>query len=363
MAEQNERIQMEQHRSGLRYIGVDGGGTKTTCVIGDTDGVILAESRGESSSTKSRPWEEVQRVLLEGIRAVLERSGTDVSQLGGIFLGLAGSDRPQERKRIVDWLQTELPASVRITVHNDAVTALAAGTWGQKGIALISGTGSIAYGYEPATDTFVRVGGWGYLLGDEGSGFDLGRQALVAVMRAHDGRGEQTDLTKLLLDKWALAPGQLEQLIPAVYGQENIRTAIADGSKLVIQAAEAGDPVSLRLLEEAAGQLEQLVSTAAARMGIRLSTESSGSPLAAAVAPLSAAERPVPLVLTGGVFSSGTFYRLFQGTAAIQSGAFELRLLERPPVIGAYVLALQENGIIITKEMQQHIEAFVPNGR
>ncbi|WP_261301447.1 N-acetylglucosamine kinase [Paenibacillus andongensis] len=330
-----------------RYIGIDGGGTKTVCILGDAEGNILAESRGESSSVKSRPWEEVQRVLLTLIRDVLDQSGTDVSRLGGIFLGLAGSDRPEDRKRIGDWLQTELPEGVPITVHNDAVTALAAGTWGQKGIALISGTGSIAYGFDPATGGFVRVGGWGYLLGDEGSGFDLGRKALVAVMRAYDGRGEATALTGLVLERWSLQhPGQL---INTIYGQDNVRTAIADGSKLVMRAAADEDPIAVKLVEEAIQQLEELVKTVITSMEKQQYEVSGNHDLV---------ENTTPLVITGGLFSDQMFEKRFMQTPLIQSGLFDVQLLERPPVIGAYLLALQERGFELTEVMKQRIAAF-----
>ncbi|SDO78445.1 BadF-type ATPase [Paenibacillus sp. yr247] len=334
---------------GRKYIGIDGGGTKTVCILGDHEGNLLAESRGESSSVKSRPWEDVQRVLLTLIKDVLDRSGTDVSRLGGIFLGLAGSDRPEDRKRIVDWLQSELPEGIPITVHNDAVTALAAGTWGQKGIALISGTGSIAYGFDPATGEFVRVGGWGYLLGDEGSGFDLGRKALIAVMRAYDGRGEPTTLTRLVLERWSLQhPGQL---INTIYGQDNVRTTIADGSKLVMRAAADGDPIAVKLVEEAIQELEELVRTVVTSMAIQLPDEVSKSS--------QLVENTIPLVITGGLFSDQMFEQRFMQTATMRSGVFDVRLLERPPVIGAYLLALQERGFELTELMKQRIAAFV----
>ncbi|TVY10181.1 N-acetylglucosamine kinase [Paenibacillus cremeus] len=340
-----ESSAMERRMEGQRFIGIDGGGTKTVCILGEPDGTILAMSRGESSSVKSRPWEEVQRVLLTLIQDVLEKTGTPASQLGGVFLGLAGSDRPEDRQRVQDWLRTELPDEVAITVHNDAVTALIAGTWGQRGIALISGTGSIAYGFDPATDTFVRVGGWGYLLGDEGSGFDLGRQALLAVMRAYDGRGEATALTSLVLDRWSLE--RPEQLINTIYGQDNIRTAIADGSKLVVRAAAEGDSVAVGLVEEAVECLEALVRTAATRMGLPLT----GDPLAS--------HGVMTLVLSGGLFNDAWFLKQFLATPTMRTGAFDVQLLERPPVIGAYLLALQEHGLELTEAMKTRMEASI----
>lgn len=338
----------KRHGQGLRVIGIDGGGTKTVCVLGDGEGHLIAGSRGESSSLTSRPWEEVTRVLLSLIRDVLAQSGTEPSELSGVFLGLAGSDRPEDREQIKSWLEQELPESVSITVHNDAVTALIAGTWGEKGIALISGTGSIAYGFDPATGQFVRVGGWGYLLGDEGSGYDLGRKALAAVMKAYDGRGRPTALTKLVLDHLSLHDPA--QLIRSVYGQTNVRTAIAEGSKLVMQAASEGDAVAVELVEDAIRELEALVRRAAEAMGIPLLVEPAEGG--------ETGERAVPLVLSGGLFSDPVFERTFRETPLLRSGAFDIRLLMHPPVVGAYMLALRQQGCELTEGIKEQIGAF-----
>lgn len=327
---------------------MDGGGTKTACIVGDREGNILVENRGPSSNMKSRPWEDVKRDLIATIQDALHQSGLDKENIGGIFLGLAGGDRMEDRKRITDWLWQELPHVARITSHNDAVTALMAGTFGQKGIALISGTGSIAYGYDPLTGDYVRVGGWGYLLGDEGSGFDLGRKALIAVMRAYDGRGEPTALTELMLTHWSLH--HPEQLINTVYGQENVRTAIADVSKIVAAAAEQGDRAAVDIMEEAIGSLEENLKVAAIRMGILWPKEASEG--------WNYSETPIPLILTGGVLSNQMVQQRFLQTAIIRSGAFEVRSLEYPPAVGAYLLALQEQGIALTESMNQRIKAF-----
>lgn len=87
---------------------------------------------------------------------------------------------------------------IKVIVENDAICALASGTYGESGIVLIAGTGSISYCYNKKTNELNRVGGWGYVLGDEGSGYDIGRQALVAIMKSYDGRGKSTQLTEAL---------------------------------------------------------------------------------------------------------------------------------------------------------------------
>ncbi|TBL80367.1 N-acetylglucosamine kinase [Paenibacillus thalictri] len=321
-----------------RYIGIDGGGTKTSCVIGDEFGHVLASCEGESSNVKSKPWDEVQQVLRSLIEKVLKLSESTADQLEGVFLGLAGSDREEEKAPVIRFVRSLLPEKTAVTVHNDAVTALAAGTWGEAGIVLISGTGSIACGFVPETGKYVRVGGWGYLLGDEGSGFDIGRQALVAVMRGFDGRGDETALTSMVLEHFGVADPN--KLITCVYGKPNVRAAIADVSKLVFTAAKQGDGIALQIVTEAAAQLAELVSTAKNAM----------YPPGAAAAPAA-----LPLVLSGGVLSDEWFTSRLQAAQALRAGGFELRPLKIAPVIGCYIMALKQAGADITGQVKEQL--------
>jgi N-acetylglucosamine kinase-like BadF-type ATPase len=141
------------------------------------------------------------------------------------------------------------------------------------------------------------------------------------------------------------------QLINTIYGQDNVRTAIADGSKLVMQAAADGDPIAVNLVEEAIQELEELVKTVITSMDKQQPIEVSDSQ--------HSTENKTPLVITGGLFSDHMFENRFMQTPLIQSGMFDVRLLERPPVIGAYLLALQEQGIELTEVMKQRIAGFV----
>ncbi|WP_282943669.1 BadF/BadG/BcrA/BcrD ATPase family protein [Paenibacillus sp. RC67] len=328
-----------------RYIGIDGGGTKTACMIGDGCGRILTACYGESSSIKSRPWDEVKRVLKELIEQAMELSQSEESQLAGVFLGLAGADRPEERKRLYSFMRELLADQVAITIHNDAITALAAGTWGEAGIVLISGTGSIAYGYLPETDTYVRVGGWGYLLGDEGSGYDIGRQALIAVMKEHDGRGRRTQLTERLLDYWSLPDPN--QIISYVYSQSNVRTVIADVAKWTLMTAEQGDEIAEKIVQAAIADLAELAVTVKQRL---------------AVLQPAADVSHLPLVLSGGLFSNDWFMERLSADKAIAASGLSLRRLSIPPAAGCYMLALKQAGIQITDTIKQHIADWETGG-
>src|SRR5439155_26556427 len=137
----------------------------------------------------------------------------------------------------------------RTLVVNDALVALVAGAGAGAGVVIVAGTGSIAYGHDGSGHA-ARAGGWGYLLGDEGSGFWIGRRALAAVVRQADGRGPVTQLTGLILDRMGITrPGDL---IHETYYRDLKRQAIAALAPLVQQAHAAGDAVADHILQRAA---------------------------------------------------------------------------------------------------------------
>ncbi|MCR8636837.1 N-acetylglucosamine kinase [Paenibacillus radicis (ex Xue et al. 2023)] len=336
--------EQEQEREVLkrqRFIGVDGGGTKTVCIIGDGCGNVLAVCSGDSSNIKSRPWDEVKQMLWTLVESALELSNSDESQLIHVYLGLAGADRPEDKQQFIDFFEGKFKSIVAVTVQNDAITALAAGTWGEAGIVLISGTGSIGYGYLPEMDTCVRVGGWGYLLGDEGSGFAIGQKALMAVMKQHDGRGRFTALTKLVLKEWSLPDPN--RIITHVYSQSNVRTEVATISRLAVAAAKAGDEVACGIIAEAIEQLGELAVTAK----LRLSELQPHFAMAG-----------LPLVLSGGLFSDDWFMSLLQQHEDIQKSGLVISRLSLPPVAGCYVLALKQADVEITESVKQRIAAW-----
>jgi len=315
------------------YIGIDGGGTKTVCIIGDEHGRILHVYHGEGTNVKSKSWSVAQRIIVRLIEEALRVSGSDREQLAAIFLGLSGSDRPADKQRWREYLASLLPRHVHVVVHHDAINALAAGTWGQGGVVLIAGTGSIAYGFDLKSGKEIRVGGWGYLLGDEGSGFDLGRRGLMAVMRAYDGRGASTLMTFFIMEELGLSSPA--ELISYYYESGNVRAAIADTTRFVLLAAEQGDPVALDILDEMLAMLRELVITAIDRLGTR---------------------ENIPLVLSGGLFGSALFAKRFLDHPELMSVNCSPERLLLPPAIGSYVLALAEAGCHITEQMKQRIQ-------
>ena len=167
-----------------------------------------------------------------------------------------------------------------------AALLLAAGTPEGWGVALVAGTGSIAFGRD-STGKIARAGGWGYLLGDEGSGYGLTLAGLRAVARAADGRGPETLLTTAFLEKLALK--QPSELIQLIYQGNRDRASLAALAPVVLVAAEADDSVARELVDSAAAQLSRMVE--------------------AVVSALELKRRPVALALAGGVLLANASYR------------------------------------------------------
>lgn len=318
-----------------RFIGMDGGGTKTTCTIGTADGRVLAMASGASSNIQSKPLSDVVEVITGLIDDVLRQSDSAYSQLTIVYMALAGSAREEDKAKIRTALQARMPERVTCVIDHDAKGALAAGTWHETGLVLIAGTGSIVYAFQSAEVEPIRVGGWGYLLGDEGSGFDIGKQGISAVLKEYDGRDTPTKMTDLLLEHLGRTdPGDM---IPAIYGAENVRGNIATVAKIVFSAAENGDEVAQDILDDAKENLLRLVEGAYRRL------------------PESASH---VLVVSGGVFQNKWFRETFDASVRKRTKGLSPIYPTRPPVIGSFTLALKQAGVKLTDEVKTTIANY-----
>jgi N-acetylglucosamine kinase-like BadF-type ATPase len=259
----------------MHVLGIDAGGTKTVCLLADEEGRIVAEARGGGANLQSVGELEVEKVLHGVMDAAL--ANRDVRPTA-ICLGIAGVDRPADAKTVGN-IMRRIGSHAKTLVVNDAVVALQAGAGEGPGVVLIAGTGSIAYGRNTASQA-ARSGGWGYLLGDEGGGFWIGRAALSAVVRQFDGRGPSTQLTELVLTQMGLTSPS--ELIHEIYYRDLHRHAIAGLAALVEAAADAGDAVAGHILSRAATELAAAAASVITRLGMRGDT--------------------FPVVLSGGIF-------------------------------------------------------------
>jgi len=246
----------------MHVLGIDAGGTKTVCLLADEHGTIVAESRGQGANLHAAGELGVEKVLHE----VMEEAIGDHDVVpAAVCLGIAGVDR-EEEARTVRAIMRRIGHKSRALVVNDALIALVAGAGDDPGIVIIAGTGSIAYGRNAAGEA-ARAGGWGHMIGDEGSGYWIGREAIAAVMRAGDGRGPATQLSAEILAHFNVSDES--RLPPIVYDREQPRMAVAAVGSIVQRAAEQGDAVAARILERAADELVLAARSVASRLEMR----------------------------------------------------------------------------------------------
>src|SRR4051794_28466422 len=243
----------------MHVLGIDAGGTKTVCLLADDRGAILSEGRGGGANLQVNGELELEKVLYE----VMEQAiGDRPWRADAICLGIAGADR-EDDARTVRAIMRRISPGARLLVVNDALIALEAGAPGAPGIVIIAGTGSIVYGRNPR-GMAARAGGWGHMIGDEGSGYWIGREALAAVVREVDGRGPKTGLTDAVLERFSVADAT--GLVHIVYNREVPRQHVAALGPIVQTAASAGDAVARQILDRAAEELVLAAGSVAARL-------------------------------------------------------------------------------------------------
>ncbi len=307
-------------------IGIDAGGTKTVCQLADETGAVIQETRGPGANLQAVGELEVEKVLHDVMERAIRGSGGAGSGAdrrarlpAAICLGIAGVDR-EEDALVVGDIMRRIGQNARVLIVNDALVALEAGVPGQPGVVVIAGTGSIAYGRN-ARGEAARAGGWGYVLGDEGSGYWIGRTALRAVLREADRRGEPTSLTGRLLMHFDVTKPQ--DLIHAVYYGGLQSTAIAALAPHVQEAYEEGDTVAAGILDGAARELTSSALSVARRLELL--------------------EEPCTFLLAGGVFK-GVPWLVTELTERLKAPAAQASVirLEVEPASGAVRLALAD---------------------
>jgi len=229
------------------FLGVDGGQSSTTAIIGDEHGHILGIGHGG-------PCNHIKTG--EG-RAKFENAILGALPMSGLHfraacLGFSGG--PKDKADLV----REMIQADDYNITNDGLIALTGATGGAPGIIVVAGTGSFSFGRNAKGET-GRAGGWGYIYGDEGGGFDLTREAVRAALRMEEGWGPATTLRDRLLH--AVGATDANDLMHRFYTTDFPRPKIASYSKLVDQAAREGDAVAIEILNRAAQQLAGFASS------------------------------------------------------------------------------------------------------
>lgn len=247
-------------------LGIDGGGTKTAATLAvvsdDQNFHVVGRGTAGASNLNAVGLDAAASELQRAVELAFQSAGAEPHTVSVLCLGMAGAGRPAEQHAWAEWaVQNQIAKEV--VVVTDAETVLAAGTPAGTGVALIAGTGSLAFG-KGADGTQTRAGGWGYLLGDEGSGYQLAIAAIKAILRAVDGRGPETVLQSRFLK--ALNLNVPEEMIGYLYQDPGDRGRIARLSGLVFEAAADEDAVARSIVDQGAQELSELVLAVAQRL-------------------------------------------------------------------------------------------------
>jgi glucosamine kinase len=269
------------HPTGAAHvIGIDGGGTRTRVAIAGPDGTELLRRVGPPGLIDPQGPDATAETLVELVRDTAAEAGVSLP-VHALCAGLAGAGLASAREPVRAALATSGLAH-RVDVVSDGQIALEGALEGDAGILLVAGTGSIAFGR--AEDGRIdRCGGWGHLVGDEGSGYTIARAGLMAALQAADGRAEPTRLLPDLLEHLEL---ESPRDIPA-WVARTAKGEVAALAPRVARLAAAGDPAAVRIIDAAADHLADHVKALLDRLG----------PWA----------EPVPVVFLGGALADASY--------------------------------------------------------
>ena len=297
----------------MYIIGIDGGGTKTVGILTTETGQYIAKVQSGPANYHVVGETQTLAVLESVVEGLYEKTGISKSSPIRFCLGMAGLGRAADQQ-VIGQICDELGIHKNRTLTHDAHIALVGGTEKQEGVIVISGTGAIVYGIN-ADGKEARASGWGYLLGDEGSGYDIAIRGLRAVVRAADGRDDPTELTNRILTKLEL--NEPNALIRWVHAAS--RDSVAELAEVVFDTAMTTDRVAERIVDEAADELVCATSSVIGQLEFKGSFD---------------------IVLSGGnlvhqpMFASALRHRF----AEIQPQA-SVRLPKHEPAYGAVLLA------------------------
>lgn len=325
---------------GSLLLGIDGGQTSTKALVARSDGRVLASGLGgPSDHFHALGGEHRNRVALHGaIASALRAAGAAPADVVSVALGLTGAPTAPGAPRLAEAIVRELLAPRAVRVVADYVTNLAGASGGKAGVVVIAGGGSIAYGVA-ADGREAIAGGFGFLLGDEGSAFDIGRRAIAAAARASDGRGPATGLAPMVRDAFGL--GAVRDVTQVVYHADFARDRVSLLAPRVAALAIAGDRVAAAIFEQAGIELATVAVAVLERI----------APSGAAMA----------VYLTGGVFAAGRIVRTpFETELARVRPAATIREPAFPPVVGSLILAARLAGVATDERWFENVAASLP---
>ena len=299
-----------------RYVvGVDGGATKTLALIGTATGNVLRMGAAGSSNYHNIGELAASKAIKAAVVRAAKQAGLAKRKVGTAVVALAAVDSTEDFRVARRFVRRANVAEESVVIH-DSVAALYAATQGRPGVIVNSGTGCFAAGINQAGE-YVRVGGWGYLIDDKGSAFDIGMRAITMAFRMMDGRTSTTKLPTLL--KRRLRVKRFDEILDIIYANKLSVEQIARLAPLVSGAAST-DKICRRILSEAGTSLAELAVTTARRLKMT--------------------GLPFQLATVGGGFRSGR-YLLEPFTARVKDECPRASIvsLRDEPAKGAYLIA------------------------
>ncbi|MEI7812575.1 MAG: BadF/BadG/BcrA/BcrD ATPase family protein [Ignavibacteria bacterium] len=298
-------------------IGIDGGATKTACIATDMDRNILFECFGGPSNFLITGADKVSEMLFSLITRCRDKLQCSYSDFASIVLGTTGAGRRTDAEELeLSFKACTAAHSVSLPFHveSDAMVALEGAFSGKAGSILISGTGSVMFGKD-ASGSIHRVGGFGRFIGDEGSGYVIGRNGLSLLSKEYDGRGSKTMLSELVSAKFNISDP--DRLITAIYKNQ---FDIASVAPLVIEVAEKGDRLCKSVLIQECSELIEHIRAMIKKIN----------------------EPTLNLSLTGSIITSDNYFSgIFKERIAESLPNVKIQKPDYPPAMGAIIMALQ----------------------
>ncbi len=317
-------------------LGVDGGGSKTLCLVGSREGQILGMGRGGPSNHQVCGLERALGQITHAVRGALAQASATQASLG-VFC-LAGADLPEDYALLRQAIEGQGTCR-EVVVKNDTMAALYSGLSRPWGVVVVCGTGTNAAGRAPDGQEIV-LPGLGHISGDWGGAADISQEAIRLVMRAWDGRGEPTALTEMVLD--SLGVSSRAVLLRLLYHNQLEQKRLLELAPLVFLAADAGDAAACRLVRAIGTEV--------------------GVTARALIRRLSLADKDVEVVLAGSIFKAQGRLLIDTVEEVVHEWAprASLVLPQLEPVVGALFMALEAAGVQLNEETRECIRSTLP---
>ncbi len=317
-------------------LGLDGGATKSVSMVADTSGNILCRIESGPSNYQNIGKEKAKESITKAINNAIKTSKVEADEIDLACFGLAGMDSEKNYEVLYNIIR-DINIFREVLLLNDAEIGLAGATGCQSGIVVNAGTGAVAFGVNDSGEK-RRAGGWGCLIGDEGSAYDVSRKALMAAAKAYDGRGRPTILLPMIIETLEL--NKFENIIELLYLKGMSTKAMASLAPLVFEAAQKGDIVSRDILEYAGKELGLSTLPVAKSLGLD--------------------EGQYPIVPIGSMFKPG--FPLYESFVEVIKQNLPDSIITKPrfePVVGAILLALKHFGIELNDHFLEQIETKI----